>query len=351
MRHTSSLLALAAALFVSAPAAAQVGDFRLPPAPTPTPTPNVQGPVDPTIPSRPAPTPTATPRPSPTPVPTATSPAPSPTARPTSAPAPTATRTTQPRPGTSPQVPAPTLPTQTAPPRAQSGPATGTPSDLQPAPSPGALPDFSVPDGSGAADPANPNAELVEEGGSNWWKWLLGGLLLGAAGTGAFLLLRQRRGMAGPAAVPEIVRPVVRPRPQPADPPGDVPAAAKPADNVTAATPKVSAGPLEIEIVPRSLSLTLVAATLAYRIRIGNTSGADLEGVAVEADLTSAHAAQPQSEQLADRDTVLQTRHRLDTLAAGEMKELSGELRLPLTEVTAATAKAIDGHLSDLGLL
>ena len=28
-----------------------------------------------------------------------------------------------------------------------------------------------------------------------------------------------------------------------------------------------------------------------------------------------------------------------------------GELRLPLTEVTAATAKAIDGHLSDLGLL
>ncbi|WP_067788681.1 hypothetical protein [Paraurantiacibacter namhicola] len=176
--------------------------------------------------------------------------------------------------------------------------------------------------------------------------WLLAALTLGVLALVAILLVRRRRVGAIPLAVPQIVRPNVTPKTDvpetPAPEAAPLPAAATATTPAAAAAPAAPAaaatsasGPLGVTLAPHTLSLTLMAATLAYRLQLTNTGDTAMTDVVVEADLTSAHAARPQADQLADGFTVMEIRHRLDGIAPGETKEVNGEIRLPLNQIAA----------------
>ena len=91
--------------------------------------------------------------------------------------------------------------------------------------------------------------------------------------------------------------------------------------------------PLRIAIELRKLTLTLMNATLGYRLTLTNGGPATLDEIAVAADLIGAHASLPREVQLAGPDTELPTLHRLAGLAPGESGEVTGELRVPLSEL------------------
>ena len=316
MTNRAFLFAGIAALF-AAPAGASVADFRLP-TPTPTPTARAQGPVDPTVPTpQPAtPTPSPTPTLTPAPAPILTVPE-LPTATPTPAPRRTAAT---PAPGQSP-VPSPT--------QAATGPAPGE--ETTSAPLPQTFP--------GAAAPSTPLAMEEDDADSASWPWLVGLFLLVGAGLAAFLWVRRRIGPIGPVVVAEIERPRVPPAPQPkAEPepnmvaPESVAAVPTPEPTDTAVA-AAAPPPLHIAIEPSKLALTLMNATLSYRLTLTNRGAEPLADIAVAADLIGAHAALPREEQLAGPLTELAERHRLAGLAPGESGEVSGELRLPLAMI------------------
>lgn len=104
------------------------------------------------------------------------------------------------------------------------------------------------------------------------------------------------------------------------------PTSEKPANvEATAAPP-----PLVVDLVATRMSASLVNATLAYRLIL--TGSADLTGVVVRADMTSAHASRPAQEQLGSPDAPVV--HRLDHIAGGEAIACVGEIRLPLAAIT-----------------
>jgi hypothetical protein len=119
---------------------------------------------------------------------------------------------------------------------------------------------------------------------------------------------------------------------QPTDP---LPTAPVPqADAVAAETP-AQPHPLHITIELKKLTLTLMNATLGYRLTLTNAGADPLEEIAVAADLIGAHRSLPREAQLAGPDTELPLRHTLTGLAPGETGEVAGELRLPLNQVRA----------------
>ena len=142
-------------------------------------------------------------------------------------------------------------------------------------------------------------------------------MLAGAAGT-AILWLRRRVGPVGPVVVPEIERPRV---PEVLD-----------LDQFVA--PAAEASPLQIAVELRKLTITLMNATLGYRLTLTNSGPEPLEDIAVAADLIGAHSSLPREMQLAGPGTALPERHRLAGLAPGESASLTGELRLPLNQLT-----------------
>lgn len=312
MTHRAFLLAGIAALF-AVPAGAAVSDFRLP-VPTPTPTPRAQGPVDPALPPPRVATPTPSPTPTPTPTPVITIPElPDPSPAPAPAPRSTATR------------PAPAItPAPSAPVAAPEAEPTG---EATPAPLP--LPQAPV-----AAPPAPAPVTGGEDEAGSSWPWIAGLLLLLGA-LGGFLWVRRRVGPTGPVAVPEIERPRVPARPEPAPEseaapaPVEKPRAAEPAPAELAAAPH----PLHISIEPGKLALTLMNATLSYRLTLTNRGAEPLEDLVVSADMIGAHAALSREEQLAGPLTELAERHRLAGIAPDESGEVSGQLRLPLAMV------------------
>lgn len=88
----------------------------------------------------------------------------------------------------------------------------------------------------------------------------------------------------------------------------------------------------------RRLTASLMATTLSYALRLTNTGTVPIAALAVEADLVSAHASLPVDQQIANDSHRLELRHAQVDLAPGESVEFIGDLRLPLTEVTAIRA-------------
>jgi hypothetical protein len=160
------------------------------------------------------------------------------------------------------------------------------------------------------------------------WPWTLGGLLaLIGAGFAAWAWMRGRRG-PNLAAVPEIERP-------------RVPARTPPGDAARAPEPPVPAPPadeaLHVKLEPLRLSLTLMNATLAWRLEVANRGARPLIGLTIGADMISAHASMSPEEQLSGpsdlADGGAQSVQRIERLEPGESRAVEGEFRLPLAQI------------------
>jgi len=108
-----------------------------------------------------------------------------------------------------------------------------------------------------------------------------------------------------------------------------VPVAVSPRINATEPSPQ----PLEVTLEPLRLSLTLLNATLSYRFIVNNHGAAPLEGVAIVADMISAHATLSREQQLSGPDATAMQLACIDRLEAGESRVISGEFRLPFTQI------------------
>jgi len=325
MRRSAILLAGTAAMLaapVAAPVAAQVTDFRLPPGPTPTP--RVVGP----LPDTPVPRASATP----TPTPTATAAPPAPAAAPPAG-APTV------------NIPAPTA---TVRPRAAAPSRRGAPTPL-PSPTAGAAPlapptpaaPAPTATASAATGPAvvAPAPSATEAPRRSWWPWIALVFALAAAAAAALVWLRRKVGPLGPVVVPEIERPRVPAAPL-AEPAAPTPAPEPEPESRPESEP-AEAHPLHIAIELRKLSLTLMNATLGYRLTLTNAGAEPLRDLAIAADLIGAHGSLPREAQLAGPVTELPIHHRLAGLAPGESGDVAGELRVPLSELrTIAQGRA-----------
>lgn len=95
---------------------------------------------------------------------------------------------------------------------------------------------------------------------------------------------------------------------------------------------------VDIVLEPVRLSLSLVNATLQYRLRLDNRATATVGPFALAIDMISANAAVPEATQLARDGTMIELRHEIAALAPGQCAETAGELRLPLTDVTPIRA-------------
>lgn len=307
--HLTALLAPALAtlaLIVAAPAAAQdARDFQLPPGPTPTPESRVQGPVDPEapVPQRPraietarpaAPTPAASPTPqSVRPQASATpSPAPPGTAAPPARRAPPASRTAS--------LPADPLPAGEPPnPSAPLAAPMASATPIQPwAPPPAPA---------GAAGRPGDQVTIEPTGsGQNPVAWLALAALGAGLAIALFLWRRRTR-----RALPEFVPPVV-----PAPPAGH-------------------AAALAIGVEAVRLDRSVLNATAGYRITLRNRTAQAITGICIEADLISANRERPVEQQLASPGQPLTPRHAAERLAPGQSLRFEGQVRLPLSEVSA----------------
>lgn len=289
------------ALVLAAPAtlsAQDAQDFQLPPNPAPTATPRVQGPVDTesgAVPVRPRAIGTPAPTPAPTPRSTATV-QPIPTSTPASA---------QTRPAAQPTV-APRRQPTPLPTGAERPPIV--PQETTVLPAPVVTPTASGPSLPTSFPTTEPQAstEADAEQSPSWLWSVLGGTGLLALLAGGFFLWQRRRAVAPP---PEIERPVV----------------------ANAATP-VEAADLQVRAEAIKLTRSIVNATLQYRVTLINRSSAALTGVAVGADLVSAHGAVPVEQQVASAAQVLEKRHTFERIAPGQSVRYEGNLQIPLTQ-------------------
>ena len=291
---------------LAAPAAASVGDFRLPGAsPTQEPPPDRQGPVAPDVPEsrgRPTPAPTARSTPAPTPAPTAAAPGivvPDLGAeRPAAGPARTVRAPVSPAPAETGEAPA-----------ASPGPAAAEPPILDP---------FGASAASPAPAPVTPApfaaSAPASEGGLPWL-WILAGLLL-AGVLGLFGLAWWRQRPVGvPSVVPEVVRPHVGP------------------DAASGAGETTLPEPLQVTLEPLRLSLTLMNATLAYRLEVANRGAAPIDELEIGADMISAHASMTREQQLSGPGAGAATVQHIDRLEPGESRIVEGEFRLPFPQI------------------
>ena len=167
-------------------------------------------------------------------------------------------------------------------------------------------------------------------GGIAWW-WLIPAVLVGA-GVGGLLLRRRAapQDMPDEAPVPSAAK--VTPVPDSLRP---LPTAAPAPELAEAATAALFDLTLvDIALEPIRLSVSLVNASLQYRLRLDNRSSASVGPIALAVDMISAHASLSEDSQLARDGTMIELRHELPALAPGENIEAMGELRLPLAAVT-----------------
>lgn len=304
---------MAALLLAPTLAGAQpASNYQLPPA-SPSPAPRAAGPVE-----EGAPAPTVAAPPAATPTPKIVIPAP-----PAATPSPR-TRATQAAavpPRKAPTTPPPTgTPTGTATPESTATPAPPVAS----APAPDAAPPPAAPPAD--APPAIPDAQSTANSGNSLALWAGIAVAIGAL-LGALVFWRRRRTVT----VPQIVAPAPRPEPPaPPSPPAPTPA--------TPVARQPVAEPLELRLEATRMSATLVNTTLAYRLVAVNRGSQPLTDIAINGDMTAAHASKPMDEQLGLAGPDLPPIHHIDLLEPGAELALPGEMRLPLTAVTPIRA-------------
>jgi hypothetical protein len=173
-----------------------------------------------------------------------------------------------------------------------------------------------------------------------WWVWLAALVVVGVIGTAAGWIWRGRRTEVF-LLPPPIERPKVPERtPERTGPPAELPK-----------TPAVPRAPqplpvaavededdedeqgehgLRIALEPARLSVSLLNATLSYRLLLTNQGDHALRDISIDGDMISAHASLSEAEQLAAPNSKLENRHLLRTLSPGETRVVTGDFALPL---------------------
>jgi len=338
MRSWGRIVVLAGGLALAThltPAHASIADFELPPSPSETAEP--QGPVAPGIlpprVARPQPSPTPTVAPLPEPFPTL-----APTAPESAAPAPPQ------RSGTAPGSPetvgivgnraaGSNQPASTA--------ATTVTTDAPEPLSTGA--EITRPELYSTSAPEVPPGAEASRPDDHWVlripKWLPAAL----AGAALVIILsvaawyRLRRRKTSQFFAPTLERPHVQPNA------GAAPKARPPASPGMTEPPAPTFGTIEpdeplveeeetlsLAIEARQLSISLMAATLSYRITLTNSGKAPVRGVAIAGDMISAHASRSTEEQMATASSELARCHDIADIPAGKSVQVVGEFRLPL---------------------
>ncbi|WP_162789469.1 hypothetical protein [Altererythrobacter sp. ZODW24] len=318
----AAVAALAPAAQAQDPSGGGLQDFQLPPSPTPTSTPEVQGPVDPDSPAT-QPRVIQTPRPTPTPTPRATQPI----VIPTPTPSPTLpNRRFTPATNAPPAVIRPSAPIGELPSEPQTAPT-----DLAPATPQTGTPSPTLPQPADTQPAVLSETTAVSDGGNSAWIWIAA--LLAALGL-AFAIWRWLIARKS-APVAEIERPAETlarntDLPEPALKPEAEPAPEIPQQQTTPITPDE---PLAVAFQPLSLALSMMNATLSYRISITPGAGIETEAMTIGADMIAAHASMPVGQQLADTAIMLPERHGGIALRAGESLELNGTITLPIADI------------------
>ncbi|MEO7544628.1 MAG: hypothetical protein ABIT04_13545 [Novosphingobium sp.] len=91
--------------------------------------------------------------------------------------------------------------------------------------------------------------------------------------------------------------------------------------------------PLELRLDADRLSLSLVYATLTYRLTVTNAGDSSAGPFRLAADLISAHASLETRHQLSLDTRETHAQHELGVLAPGESVTLAGDLRLALADI------------------
>jgi hypothetical protein len=236
------------------------------------------------------------------------------------------------------------------------------------------LPSATAPETATAA--SAPSLAQSSTVGLPWWAWLAALLVVGALGTLAGWVWRgrskplmlaapviERPRVSARAAEPEpqpAPAPMPEPAPEPvpvpggerapvlASPPAELPKVAltrrqvepqpplapkpqpQPAPVAAPEDEDAPESPLRIALEPARLSVSLLNATLAYRILLTNQGEDMLRDISIDGDMVSAHASLSQEEQLAAPNSKLENRHLIRTLAPGETKVVNGDFALPL---------------------
>lgn len=307
MRRTILVPAVSFAALLAAPASAALSEFRLPDASAPQPEPDRQGPVAPDVPeSR---------RPSPTPAPTSRAPAPTP------APASTAPRIVVPNLSDTTREPAPARTLRPTARPGQTPAAAPTVAADTPAPDAFATGGLGLPAAGTAPIAKSPGSSVAlseEEASSSFRSWALAALAaLGALGFAGWAWW-QRRPVSRATTVPKI------------EPPRLVPAAAPAAPVPDETAPPE---PLQVTLEPLRLSLTLLNATLAYRLEIANRGKAPIASLNIGADMISAHASMTREQQLSGPGAGAAKLQRIERLEPGESRIVEGEFRVPFTQI------------------
>jgi len=147
------------------------------------------------------------------------------------------------------------------------------------------------------------------------------GLALLLAGA-AFALSRSQRPDRRDDLVPQ---PVAPPLPPPATEPAATPAPLP--------VPSFATARLTCDFTARTLQLSMMTATLDYRLTLANPGARATGPLVVRADLSFAHATLGAREQLEPRERKLDPRHEHPGLAPGETAEFAGKLALPLAQI------------------
>lgn len=329
MRGTNSIIARAAistalAAILAGPVGAQSsGTTWSLPEPTATPSSRAQGPVDAQNPilrprnAAPEPVPTIA-APPPQVQPSAQPPRVQPTAQPSATPRPTPTRT--PNPAASPSAPEPRA---SATPEPQGTPSASAPVAPEPLPTPIPAPS-AVETPTTALAPA-PLVPAAQEG-LPIWVWAIPAVLA-VLGALAFFLRRKRPAEEAEdwPEVQEVAEPAAPPVPKPA--PVLQPEFASPSVPPPAAAPEA----VDIAFEPVGLRLSLVFATLQYRVTL--TAGTDLPAGHLIGDMIGAHGSLTSEQQLAPPLETLTPLKPVPALAAGESVTLTGEVQLPLSAI------------------
>ena len=339
-RQAMTLAVVVMALSSAVPSALlaqSANDFRLQPASTSAP--RAQGPVDPDNPVVRG-TPARAPAPAPAPAPAEAAPPPPTTAaapvRPVSSASATPVGGRQPVaiPAPRPSPPAAPTSTSSASPQAR---ASATPRET-PQTLPSAAP---APSQTATIAAAAPELPAAADAPSHLWAWLLA-LGIGLAALIAWWLHGRRAEAVGDdwddhawLAEPDgEVEPEPAVRDTVADPAAlpqaELPLAADPAPAPKALATEAIALSLE----PICLTATLTSTSLTYRLAVTNQSVEALASMAVAGSMVAAHSSLPGENQLATDGQLLALLHEIPALAPGETAELTGELRLPLPDIT-----------------